>query len=286
MCENKGTSTVRKRRALLLRERVTVIEIYNTRPRPNYDTLAKMFNCGRSQIKNILRNKGQILREYNKDPDSDRVRRQTPHILLELNRIVDTWLKRALGHKIRVSAEMILHKSVQVKQFLDYDEFEPTKAWLRSFRRRHGYYRVDLRSLDIPEDRSKSLKIRDIFEDIKDSMEVGVRRAVELKLMGQTNCTNVISEPLEPETKVNVKDESLNWDLSNEEFPLSPETMDETVVLRSNSDALDYLRPLEEFAMLTDNFRAIGLITQLETIFRSRIRSSSSGDGDGDVDEC
>ncbi|XP_055842159.1 uncharacterized protein LOC129909174 isoform X2 [Episyrphus balteatus] len=267
--------TSRKRRALLLRERVTVIEMYSTRPRPNYETLAKMFNCGRSQIKNILRQKGQILQEYHKDPESERVRRKVPPILLALNRIVDEWLKRALGHKIRVSGEMILQKSVQVQRFLDYEEFEPTKAWLRSFRRRHGYYRIDLRSLEVPVDTSKSLKIADIFEDVKNMLDYNVKRATELKLIREQGCNN-IPEPDEEiiETKPLVpimQDQS--WDMSSEEFP-SSENNDEMVVIKDNTDALDYLRPLEEFAMLTDNFRAIGLISQLEAIFRAKIRTS------------
>lgn len=281
MGENVKRTTSRKRRALLLRERVTVIEMYNTRPRPNYDTLAKMFDCGRSQIKNILRQKGQILQEYHKNPDSERVRRKVPQILLTLNRIVDAWLKRALGHKMRVSPEMILQKSVQVQKFLDYDEFEPTKAWLRSFKRRHGYYRVDLRSLEIPEDKTKSLKIRDIYEDVKHLLDANVRRAIELKLMGETN-GDTISKSSDIDTNIDIKDEC--WDNSIEESTPS-ENMDESVIIKDNSEALDYLRPLEEFAMLTDNFRAIGLISQLEAIFRAKMRTSTGG-GDEDGDGC
>ncbi|XP_055911122.1 uncharacterized protein LOC129945410 [Eupeodes corollae] len=262
----------RKRRALLLRERVTVIEMYNTRPRPNYDTLARMFNCGRSQIKNILRQKGQILQEYHKNPESERVRRRVPAILLTLNRLVDEWLRRALGHKIRVSAEMILQKAVQVQQFLDYEEFEPTKAWLRSFRRRHGYYRIDLRTLEVPEDRSKSLKIMDIFEEIKNSIDFNVRRETEQKLVRENSCDLILDQDSEIDSKIIVKNQ--NWDDSLEEFPSSENNENETVVLKDNSDALDYLRPLEEFAMLTDNFRAIGLISQLEAIFRSKARAT------------
>jgi len=39
-------------------------------------------------------------------------------------------------------------------------------------------------------------------------------------------------------------------------------------------DALRLLKPLEEFALLEENYRAIGLLTQLEKIFESGARSA------------
>lgn len=273
MGENVQRRTSRKRRALLLRERVQVIEMYNTKPRPNYDSLAKMFNCGRSQIKNILRQKGQILQEYQKDPDSDRVRRLVPPILLALNSIVHEWLKRALGYKTPFGGELILEQAVRVAKFLDFDEFEPSKAWLRSFKRRHGYYRVDLQSLNVPEDKTKSLKIRDIFEHVKNSIDFNIKQAIELKLMGDSNC--IVKNESDSVEIIDSKmdEENESWDISLEEFP-SSENNDENVVIKDNNDALDYLKPLEDFALLTDNFRAIGLISQLESVFRAKIRNA------------
>ncbi|XP_075159641.1 uncharacterized protein LOC142232838 [Haematobia irritans] len=50
--------------------------------------------------------------------------------------------------------------------------------------------------------------------------------------------------------------------------------------IRNAKDALRLLKPLEEYAMLRENYRAIGLITQLEEIFKN------SADNRSDEDFC
>lgn len=48
--------------------------------------------------------------------------------------------------------------------------------------------------------------------------------------------------------------------------------------VRSYEDALRLLKPLEDFALLEENYRAIGLLTQLEKIFEGHARNALSGD--------
>lgn len=47
--------------------------------------------------------------------------------------------------------------------------------------------------------------------------------------------------------------------------------------VRSYGDALRLLKPLEDFALLEENYRAIGLLTQLEKIFEGHARNALSG---------
>lgn len=48
--------------------------------------------------------------------------------------------------------------------------------------------------------------------------------------------------------------------------------------VRSYEDALRLLKPLEDFALLEENYRAIGLLTQLEKVFEGGIRNAQIGD--------
>ncbi|XP_062129416.1 uncharacterized protein LOC133841130 isoform X2 [Drosophila sulfurigaster albostrigata] len=47
--------------------------------------------------------------------------------------------------------------------------------------------------------------------------------------------------------------------------------------VQSYADALRLLKPIEDFALLEENYRAIGLLTQLEKIFESSARSAENG---------
>ncbi|KAH8302964.1 hypothetical protein KR044_012471, partial [Drosophila immigrans] len=47
--------------------------------------------------------------------------------------------------------------------------------------------------------------------------------------------------------------------------------------VQSYADALRLLRPIEEFALFEENYRAIGLLTQLEKIFESSARAAEKG---------
>ncbi|KAH8370071.1 hypothetical protein KR093_002122, partial [Drosophila rubida] len=47
--------------------------------------------------------------------------------------------------------------------------------------------------------------------------------------------------------------------------------------VQSYADALRLLKPIEDFALLEENYRAIGLLTQLEKIFESSARAAENG---------
>uniref|UniRef100_A0A1A9VZ44 Uncharacterized protein n=1 Tax=Glossina brevipalpis TaxID=37001 RepID=A0A1A9VZ44_9MUSC len=53
----------------------------------------------------------------------------------------------------------------------------------------------------------------------------------------------------------------------------TPSTSTQIKELETYAQALEYLKPLEDFALFKENFRAIGLISQLEVILRKGDRS-------------
>lgn len=67
-------------------------------------------------------------------------------------------------------------------------------------------------------------------------------------------------------------------DRNSSDSPPSPSSLADTNTttkeLETYAQALEYLKPLEDFALFKENFRAIGLISQLETILRKYNRPS------------
>ncbi|KAL7733404.1 hypothetical protein ACLKA6_004889 [Drosophila palustris] len=122
----------------------------------------------------------------------------------------------------------------------------------------------DCVAIEVP---TELIEIKDEDEDVDNSCEVNRRH--DLKRPPAT--TTHSSCPLKIK-----KIESLNERAQSPgHYSESSNDAELPRCVQSYEDALRLLKPLEEFALLEENYRAIGLLTQLEKIFESGAKSTA-----------
>ncbi|XP_055842148.1 uncharacterized protein LOC129909169 isoform X2 [Episyrphus balteatus] len=293
--EHMEKNKKRSRRVLSLKERIEVIKIAETRR----DTreLALKFECGRTQILSILSQKERLLKEWANDGDPNRLRRRPSAMSLTTNKVIYEWLYRCKCAQLPLTDIDILEKAYEAKHLFKYSEFRPNRRWLDRFKKR---FRIQPDELISPDPTffdgvERSLELRDIYEDIKDTIELNTSddQPIELpSLDDQRQCVSYESMMNYDQTMSSSNDICEIEDSEDDEQNYSPQNFCETefssrgkdsskskVVedddkpIANNEQALACLKKLEEYSMLKDDFRAIGYIVQLEKIYKGEIES-------------
>lgn len=91
----------------------------------------------------------------------------------------------------------------------------------------------------------------------------------------QRSCTP--TSPINNLTSRSNSPKSLNGQTTNgNTSPAPSQSTNRTKELETYAQALEYLKPLEDFVLFKENFRAIGVLSQLEMIFKKEIKKSVS----------
>lgn len=125
----------RKIEVLTLETRIKVIE--ESASGMSQRQLAERYKCGKTQIANILRQKEQLLKEWelNGNKDFKRKRKQPNE---EINKCVLDWYQNALLEGNPVSGPILQEKARTFAVNLNMSSFRASNGWLESFRKRHG----------------------------------------------------------------------------------------------------------------------------------------------------
>lgn len=135
--------------------------------------LAQMFQCGKTQIQNILRRKAKYLDDWANKADPCRVRRGVSGQLLKHRNIMHEWLERCRCYPIKINDELLFSKAVEAARLMDITEFRINNEWMRRFKCKFKLYDDDLFNNDInttiatsDQVEKKSMKIKDIISDL------------------------------------------------------------------------------------------------------------------------
>lgn len=287
----ESANTKRGRKVLSLRERIEVIKI--AEKQRDTRELAERFKCGRTQILSILSQKERLLKEWANNGDPNRLRRRPSLLGIKTNRVIFEWISRCQRAGIPLSEENILEKANKAKRFFQYGEFRPNRRWLDRFKRK---FRLNVENLAKPDPMyydgvERSLELKDIYEDIRENI-IDSKAARNRKNRADESTDREMEDSLSYDVIVNneaisdsmdvfeiqdseEEDNSNVHEKGKEEYTKNVDvkrTMDENGIV-NDQEALEYLKKLEEYAMLKDNFRAIGLIDQLERIYQGLIDS-------------
>ncbi|XP_055842144.1 uncharacterized protein LOC129909167 isoform X2 [Episyrphus balteatus] len=299
-------SGCRSRNILTLEERVKAIREFDRTP--VYQRVADLMNCSAKQIRNIVMNRESILLYYASktgecqggfSKHNDRQEK-----LELLNRVMFEWIQRSQAREDigRISTKLIRTIALDVKNQLKVPRFYPNGMWLETFMAQYDITEDDLLCQNVY-NRSKepkeglSLKISDIVDDVNNmvgeteyklykkepkeaSSYSGMNVAVDNSSMLFENSNSETGDDYD-EVRVVIEED----DGEDEEYDyMVPAAKIRKVETTSNSksnnertidtyeDALRHLKPLEDFVLLEENFRAIGVISQLESIFRNPSR--------------
>lgn len=285
-------ATKRMRNKLSLAERMDVIRRYENKA--SVRSLAVIFKCGRTQIKSILRNRNYHLMSWldSEKQKYDRGSNAQSPVDEPVNRILHEWVKRAQCYQINITDEILLSFGQEIADHLHNKDFVPSNEWLVDFKQRYQLFNIGLNVKQepnvLPEER-KPLSIAIIIDDLQGTYGNSVIPAVNQTQI--PDCYGERSESVgsfdgiasgsfysmdemlehEDDSAVQVDDDDLTNSSSGKPSTMCEETSKE---IGNYKEALNHLGPLERFALLKENIRAVGLINQLENLFRAEMEKT------------
>lgn len=259
--------------------------------------LASMFQCGRKQIQRILRHKDEILSEWGHMQDRS-THRQTCSKTIAVELILYEWIQRCRLQIEHITDALIGQTVLEIVDLLQHHDFNLTKFFFPIFKKKYKINETDLinDNLPVPNSALKSLELTDIFNDIREKYEnersepyATAQEFLDDALAWQTQEANLIMSLRRKSYKA--REAEVLSGSENSETNFSNLTIDVVVDTTNNSDdfsqpyakeitsyeeALAYMAPLEEFALINENLRIIGLLNQLENSFKDEIAKKSA----------
>lgn len=99
--------------------------------------LALKFNCSKTQIQNILKDKDRLLREW-KEGGSVFAKRKRRQKNENVNNFVWEWFKEARAKGLPLSGPILQEKAREFATFFNIGKFNASNGWLDSFKKRHN----------------------------------------------------------------------------------------------------------------------------------------------------
>ncbi|XP_069684553.1 tigger transposable element-derived protein 4-like [Periplaneta americana] len=131
----KASSEKKKGEVLSLKLRVEVIR--ESSNGLSQRALALKFNCSKTQIQNILKDKDRLLREW-RDGGGQFPRRKRRQRHENVNNFVWEWFKEARTKGLPLSGPILQEKAREFAAFFNVDKFNASNGWLDSFKKRHN----------------------------------------------------------------------------------------------------------------------------------------------------
>lgn len=152
---------------LALNEKVAAIREYEKMP--VYKRIGRMFHCSPDQIKRIIQQKANILKEW-----EQRTRRsQEAKKLMKVVRVsmlgkaVYDWIRRMMYYKDFIITDGLIQKmALQFKSAMGLQNFFPHQDWCDKFRQTYKITSNDSKDLDIAYTQGHSVQIKDIVKDV------------------------------------------------------------------------------------------------------------------------
>lgn len=130
-----------------LKKKVEVIETLAKNPGMNTRTLAEMFQCGRTQIASILKNKQSILTLYKSNASGSRIHSTKISRISEfeeVNKALYEWYLLACSKNIYPGGPQLIEKAKQIAERLGKSEFKGSNGWLGKWKARYNVKRFTI----------------------------------------------------------------------------------------------------------------------------------------------
>ena len=129
----------RKRQELNLKTRFEVITFCETNPQVGNRKVAEKFQCGKTQIQNILLKKKEIIKEFEANVSS-KTKRCRGANSDEVEKTLFDWFLKVRSKNIPVTGPMLQEKARQIAEALglSQEDFKASNGWLNRFKNING----------------------------------------------------------------------------------------------------------------------------------------------------
>ena len=131
-------ATPNTRKVLTLKDKIAVINYVNKNPGCGSRKVASVFNCGKTQIQGILKNRAEITEEFEKNVSENRKRHRVEDNAA-INEAVYRWYCLARERNVPVTGPLLQEEALLLAKELDPNtSFKASNGWLDSFKKRHN----------------------------------------------------------------------------------------------------------------------------------------------------
>ena len=128
-----------KRNCLTLQKKVEVIRTHEKNPRINVRELAERFECGKTQIAMIIKQKDSILSAYETNASTALVRATTRSSeYADINKALYDWYCLACSKNLYPNGPQLMEKARQIATALDKSRFKGSNGWLEKWKSRYN----------------------------------------------------------------------------------------------------------------------------------------------------
>ncbi|CAD7081674.1 unnamed protein product [Hermetia illucens] len=241
------------RNRLNLEQRINVLRQYDQTPDIRF--LAEKFECGRRQIKTILRKRQKYLMMWKQT--KKRTPRPDSSFLDTIGIILYEWVKRARCYNINITDDILRNFGQEIAGLIKFQGFKPTSAWLIQFKQKYIILDMELnikQETDMhPADRKPlgvSIIIEDLLQEYGDSLILPDGDSNEIEFPDEdSQSENPTMENFRSESI----DSAIQMDIEKDHIGTEAADENDTEFAKEISnyrEALNQLGPLEQFALL------------------------------------
>ncbi|XP_055842154.1 uncharacterized protein LOC129909173 [Episyrphus balteatus] len=249
------------------------------------DTLAKKYQCTIDQIQMIVNEKKK------KKTNTPATVETNSHLVSLLDKVVYEWFQRAqrLIETGTITEEMFLQKAHETSQIFGIQNLIPDHEWVRNFRKKYNITNLDMTMLRI-DNNSKPLSadIKEVVMHVLENNPITEYFTTNSNLHQNTAESTTSLVAVSPNQDDRSRIQYTNYEsnseiITSDNMEIPADVQIEVLppsgaVIRNDEEARQHLKPLEEYVLLKENFRAIGLISQLEEIFASETNNFQQGE--------
>ena len=130
-----------RRKHLTLKQKIKVIQEAKKNPKLGVRDLCQRFNCGKTQIATVLKEKEQLLALYesNASDKSCKVSLRTRKSdFSEVNEVLYKWYLLACSKNIYPAGPQLVVKAKEIAERLGRGEFKGSNGWLEKWKRKYN----------------------------------------------------------------------------------------------------------------------------------------------------
>ena len=126
----------RAHKTLSLAERIDVIKRMEDK-KESQESVAKHYGVHRSQISRILKQKDQLLHDWQNNTNLDRKRKRTGKAE-DVEQALLRWFAQARSRQLPISGPLLMEKAAQLAEGLGIQDFKATVGWLERWKERNN----------------------------------------------------------------------------------------------------------------------------------------------------
>ena len=133
-----------KRNYLQLKKKAELIKHAEKHPGTSIRALGELFQCGKTQVGQILKKKEMLLTMYESNAPGDRFHTNTPRPseFSEINKALHEWYMIACSKNIYPGGPQLIEKAKEIAEHLGKPNFTGSRGWLDKWKKRYNIKRL------------------------------------------------------------------------------------------------------------------------------------------------